>query len=338
MKKNIFSEIENLAKAEWLTGKVTIPYNLRWLVWLLSLPVLLIMLVFWLVKKLWQGLAWLLEQVWNGLCWIVRHVWVLLLALLPFIGRFWNWLKSLFARKPRPAKPATETKQRNWNWILWLLAAILLLLLLLLCIKNCSGKENEAESETIEYQTAWNDALYGRVFLDGLKNDATLAGYKYRDGKPAKEAEFNGDAANEAWNVMYEEWLPILQNNITAELTANQKVAAWLYALRSGKYGFAKSDFVKLVNAGDMEKAGEALLKVHKANGTVREAGEELTSYLYAIRLIWDGKISIEELKDSHCFAYKAYPVAKGYQPQELVEVIKTKNPLNAATPNELLK
>jgi hypothetical protein len=316
---------------KWYQGSLTVNYNLKWFLWPF---ILLVMLIY----GIWLGIAWVLEKVWNGICWLAKHVWLLILAIVPFLKKFWNWLKSLFARKPRQHKPAAEKKNRNWNWILWLLAAILILLLLLLCIKNCGGKEQEAEPETIEYQTAWNDALYGRVFLDGLKNDATLAGYKYRDGKPAKEAEFNGDAASEAWNVMYDEWLPILQNNITVELTANQKVAAWLYALRSGKYGFAKSDFVKLVNAGDMEKAGEALMKVHKANGQVREAGEELTSYLYAIRLIWDGEISIEELKSCHCFAYKAYPVAKGYQPQELIEVIKTKNPLNAATPNELLK
>lgn len=319
-----------LSKKGWWKGEVRIPYNLMWALIILGILLLPVVLVLVIVAAILYGLWWLVCKVLNWL--IAFWRW-----LCPYLAAFWAWLRGLFHRKPREKKQEEKKEKKNWWWLLLLL--LLLMLLLLGLFKWCSGKEETtpAVPEQIAYQTAWNDALYARVFLDGLREDATLAGYKYRDGKPAKDADFNGDAANEAWCVMYEEWLPILQNNITVELMPDQKVAAWLYALRSGKYGFAKSDFVKFVNAGDMAKAGEALMKIHKANGQVREAGDELQSYLYTIRLIWDGKISIEELKDCHCFSYKAYPVTQGYQPQELVDVIKTKNPLNAQTPRELL-
>lgn len=343
MEKNIFSEIENLlARKGWWKGEVRIPYNFMWLLIILGialLPVVLAVVVLAAVLyAIWWLAGWLVQGLvafWNWLWPLLSSFWNWLCAIC---AAFWAWLCGLFHREPREKKPEEKKEKKNW-W--WLLAAILLLLLLLLSLfKGCGSDEPampEPQEELVIYQSSWNDALYARVFLDGLKNDATLAGYKYRDGKPAKNAEFNGDAAGEAWSVMFEEWLPVLQDNITADLNDNQRVATWLYALRSGKYGFAKSDFVKAINSGDMDKAGEYLLKIHKANGTVRSSGDELTSYLYVIRLIWDGEINIEELKDCHCFSYKAYPVSKGYNPDELIEVITTKNPLDASTPRELL-
>jgi hypothetical protein len=326
-----------LAKKGWWNGQVTISYNLMWLLIILGillLPVIIgiaavvvaVLILWWLAGVVIKAAC----KLWPYILDFCEWLWSLLL-------KFWAWIKSLFQGKPKNDKPTG--KKNNWWWVLLLL---LLLLLLLALLKGCGSDETampepEPQEELVIYQSSWNDALYARVFLDGLKDDATLAGYKYRDGKPAKNAEFNGDAAGEAWSVMFEEWLPVLQDNITADLNDNQRVATWLYALRSGKYGFAKSDFVKAVNAGDMDKAGEYLFKIHKANGTVRPAGSELKSYLYVIRLIWDGEISVEELKDCHCFSYKAYSVSKGFHPESLIEVITTKNPLDASTPRELL-
>jgi hypothetical protein len=331
------------AKKGWWKGQVVIPYNLMWLLIIFGILLLPVIIAGAVVVAVAFLLWWLAGVVIKAAC----KLWPFILAFCTWLWslllKFWAWIKSLFQGKPRNDKPTG--KKNNWWW--WLL--LILILLLLGLFKWCGNHDNvepnpeavtpveSVQEELIVYQSSWNDALYARVYLDGLRNDATLAGYKYRDGKPAKNAEFNGNAASEAWNVMFEEWLPVLQDNITADLNDNQRVATWLYALRSGKYGFAKSDFVKAVNAGDMDKAGEYLFKIHKANGTVRSAGDELKSYLYVIRLIWDGKISVEKLKDCHCFSYKAYPVSKGYRPDDLVKVIKTRNPLDASTPRELL-
>lgn len=356
-----------IKKETWYKGELTITfkYNLLYLLYLLLLP-------FFLVYWLGLGVAWLLKQLGKGLKAFWMWLWPLLkkfglwlaailLMLLPMfkkfftwlghilkrfglwlgtlISAFWMWLKSLFARKPKQKKDEPAEKKEKKNWWLWLLLLLLALLLLGL-LRECSCSGNKVTpvevSETTEYRLAWNDVMVYRIHLDTLRHDASLIGLKTRGLKKASEEEYNGDAISESEEVLNNEWLPLCEEQIRTKLNRSQKAAAMLYAMRSGSYGFKKSDFLKSVNAGDFAKASEDILKIHKANGEVRNAGKELTAYLYEIRLIWDGMLSAEEVMDCHRLSYKAYPVENGYNPEALKQVILTACKQNA-TPRELL-
>ena len=338
----------------WYQGTITITfkYNLLYLLYLLLLP---FFLLYWLVL----GLTWLLKHLGNALKAFWMWLWPLLkkfglwlaailLMLLPMfkkfftwlgtlISAFWMWLKSLFARKPKQKKDEPAEKKEKKNWWLWLLLLLLALLLLgLMRNCSCSGDRQTAITETAEYRLAWDDVMVYRMHLDTLRHDASLIGLKTRGMKMATEAEYYGDAIGESEEVLNNEWLPLCEEQIHVKLNRHQKAAAMLYAMRSGSYGFKKSDFLRSVNAGDFAKASKDILKIHKANGSVRTAGKELTAYLFEIRLIWDGMLSAEEVMDCHRLSYKAYPVENGYNPESLKTVITTAYKQNA-TPRQML-
>lgn len=322
-KKSIFSEIENLlARKGWWKGEVRIPYNFMWL--LIILGILLLPL---LVAIL------LLAAILYGIWWLAVHAWPYLKAfgawLLALLIAFWAWLCGLFHREPREKKPEEKKEKRNW-W--WLLAAILLLLLLLFCFKRCDGKEDTVEPETIEYVTpmeTWSDVVVYRVHLDALMNNSRLIGLKNRGLKRATEAEYHGNALAESEEVVENEWTTLVNEQVHVDLNRHQMAATILYAMRCGRYGFPQSDFLKSLNAGDFAQAEKDLMKLHDQHGRVLKNGEEATKYLYELRLIFTGQLSVEEVLKCHWKSYLTYPDGKEYYPEALKKVILTGAPYN---------
>ena len=310
---------------KWYKGSFTVNYNLKW--WLLPF-----ILLWMLIYGIWLGISWLLEKIWDGLCWLGKHLWALVLLLLPFLGKFWNWLKSLFARKPRPAKPATETKQRNWNWILWLLAAILLLLLLLLCLKNCGGKEEETEPEAIEtvYDASWDDVVIAQCYLNGVQETVNaqsriplaLVGFKFIDGKSVKDYSWTGETYDEALKVVSNSWKPLVIENVHTPLTKQQMTVVVLTAMRMGDSGFKRSTFLQKINEGNLAEAGNWLL-LQKKDGSIREVGKEPRQYFNVLRMLWNNEITVAELSDCSYLSYKRLDPDTAYTLERQLEVIK---------------
>lgn len=287
--KKVFSDVLAWCQQPgWWKGNI--PYNLRYV----AFPLLLLI-----------GLCYLFMCFLGNNCLRPAFLWI-----SKKLSAFWNWLGACLSTKKVPRAA-------------WLALPLLLLIFLIgLWMKSRNGSDVPVSPASYQaYQASWDDALYARVFLDGLESDGRLAGFKYIDGKPAKKTAFSSNPAQEAWDVMEDEWLPVVQKGVSVDLSHNQRVATILYAMRSGEYGFAKSQFLKDVNSGDFVRAAESIETIHEANGRPRKSGPELKNYLHVLRLIFEGGISVDELKDSHCFAYKAYGFAQ-YQPEKLRQVI----------------
>ena len=332
----------------WYQGTITIKYNLKYLLYLLLVPFLVL---YWILDRV----VWIFEMIGDALkaFWLWLKPWLKKfgawlseifksfgLWLVALLTALIAWLRGLFKRpaKAKPELPENKEKKNSkwWLWLLLLLLALLLLGLLRECSCTGNNKQTTEVSETTDYRLAWNDVMVYRMHLDTLRHDAGLIGLKTRGSKMAGEAEYNGDAIGESEEVLNNEWLPLCEEQIQVKLNRSQKAAAILYAMRSGSYGFKKSDFLKSVNTGDFAKASEDIFKIHKHDGSVRTAGKELTAYLFEIRLIWDGMLSVEEVMDCHRLSYKAYPVENGYNPDALKEVILTAYKQNA-TPRQML-
>ena len=328
MKKLVIFIQNLLARKGWWKGQkqFTISYNLMWVLIILGIALLPVVVALVILAAILYAIWWLAGKFLKAL--IIFGKWLLALLIA-----FWEWLKGLFHRRPREKKK----EKKNWWWLLLLL----LLLLLLGLFKWCGGKEETTpEPEEIEIVTpmqAWNDVVYYRIHLDDLHHDSRLIGLKNRGLKRATEAEYHGDALAESEEVVENEWTTLVNEQVHVDLNRHQMAATILYAMRSGRYGFPKSDFLKSLNEGNFSKASKDILKLHKADGSVRVNGREATCYLYELRLIFEGGLSVQEVLDCHRLSYKLYPLEKGYKQEELKQVILTKGVQNA-TVRELLE
>lgn len=233
------------------------------------------------------------------------------------VKRFTEFLKSDKLRE-------VIHSPRNFMWLTAILVVLFLFFLFL--PKSCNKKAlpTPVMDTVATAQQVWGDVLYYRAHLDTLEKSARLCGLKTRDGKKAEEFDFKGNVLIESQDVINNEWTTLVNENVTVDLNRHQMAATVLYAMRSGKYGFTKSDFLKAVNDGNFAQASEDILKIHDYRGRVIKAKHELRTYLYELRLIWEGNLSIEEILDCHRLSYKLYQ-GDTYDAKELKRIITTK-------------
>lgn len=303
------------AHKSWMKGKITVPYNLRWILLIVCLPIFLVYVI-------WLGLAWLLHQIGLGL-----------IAL-------WHWLSGLFAKKSKQ----TSGKMPSLKW-LWLIVVAIILLLLLLCFKGCSPEENEpvTASENIEmvYESAWDDIIIARAYLDGVQETVSpkvpraLLGFKFINGRSVLEnyQDWEGTTYDEALKIISDSWKPLVLENVKTPLTKNQMTAVVLAAMRMGETGFKRSTLLKKINS-NMSEVDQWFVLQDK-NGNIRKTGEEPRQYFNVLKLIWQGHLTVEDLLNSPTFSYKRLNPDSLYTPQQQVEIIK--RPGLTPTPKEAL-
>lgn len=329
--KSIFSVT---TKGAWWKGELHCSYNLLTVVKLLAALLALALLgfgLYWFAIAFWtilcaigNGISWCASACWSGICWVAgQWLWLLLLALLALI--VWLLSKVNWKGFHWPERQKSD-KKRSWNWLWWLLAALIALLLLLLLLKGCgndSADGNATLTENVEYsdsefQEVFDEAfdwvVISRAYLDGVQNGVdkmrALVGLKFVDGRPVTETTFAGKTYDQAKAIIAADWRGLVRQNLHVKLTKQQLVVVTLFAMRNGKYGFEKSDFLKAINSGVFDANNMAL---HKANGKKRALMEEGLQYMWVLKILWNGYIPVEELIDYPMFSYKAIKLTQMY-------------------------
>ena len=308
-----FFRVERVGEARY---DIIFRLNLKIIAKILLALVLLALIAFigyWLI----QGAIWVGGAAWSGICWLASQ-WMWLLGILLLALLIWglskiNW-KSIKAPKVNPK-------------LLWVLAAIILLLLCFLAFRSCGDEDNKAQPENVviineddsepTFTESFDDVIITRAYLDGVQNAddklaRALVGLKYVDGKPVKSSDFAGKIYDEAKKVVAKDWYGFVQETLDGVEISKQKLVPFTtLAMRNGKYGFVKSDFLKTVKAG--EPNAEEKMALHKANGQKRELGTEAKQYLWVLKNMWKGNISAEMLLDLPMFSYKNIPLNEMY-------------------------
>ena len=305
---------------QWWKGEITVSYNLKIVLKLcVALAVLAIIafILYWIVVG---GVA-LVKTLYGWGCnlwsWSVDNWWwplgILLAALLAWLLSKINWRSE-----------KTKANIKKWWWILPL---VLLLILAALLFRSC-GDENsvapiekqEIEAVTVEeFDRAFDWVVIARAYLDGVQNagdkiNRALVGLKYVDGKPVSPDDFSGKTYDEAKEIIAKNWRTLVAENLKGvKLSRQQLVTVTLFAMRNGKYGFEKSDFLKALQEGRIADA-DKLMALHKASGDKRELRTEAQQYLWVLKNLWRGNLKMEELLDFPMFSYKTISLEKMYE------------------------
>ena len=314
MEKSKFFRIESLGNSRY---DIIFRFNLKMVTRILLALLVLAWGVF-VGYWLFQGVAWLCSILWSGICWLTSQwMWILgilLLALLMWGLSKVNW-KSIKAPKVSPKISRT---------LLWLLAALLLALLCFFVFRSCGDDKAQTEDVVIidkasepMFNEAFDYVIITRAYLDGVQNAddevaRALVGLKYVDGKPVKSSDFAEKTYDEAIKVIAQDWYGFVQETLNGVKISKQRLIPFTsLAMRNGKYGFEKSDFLEAVKAG--EPNAENKMALHKANGEKRELGVEAQQYLWVLKNMWKGNISAEMLLDLPMFSYKNIPLSEMY-------------------------
>ncbi len=310
-----FFRIESLENSRY---DVVFRFNLKMIAKILLALVLLALIAFigyWLV----QGAIWVGSAMWAGLCWLASQ-WIWILGILLLALLIWGLSKINW----RNVK-AQKVSQKTGRTLLWILAALLLLLLCFLAFRNCGDDKAQPEDVLViedekferEFNEAFDYVVITRAYLDGVQNAddklaRALVGLKYVDGKPVKSSDFAGKTYDEAKKVVSKDWYGFVQETLNGVKISKQRLVPFTsLAMRNGKYGFVKSDFLKAVKDG--EPNAEDKMALHKANGEKRELGTEAQQYLWVLKNMWKGNISAEMLLDLPMFSYKNISLEEMY-------------------------
>lgn len=354
--KKFFSEIINLLadNGNWGKGRIqgtyNIPYNLQWVVKILLVLFMFIMLpfflAFWICKEIYRFICWLFPFIMKAIGWICSKLATLFLWIVALFVAFWRWLKGLFKGKKTDK---TEEKQSS-RWWLWLLLLLLLLLLGFGLFKSCHGSKQEdtnpQDVPEVVYYGSFDNVVVARAYLDGVQtevtNDRVLVGLKYVNGEPLevlKGVDFKDAAYENSILQIAEDWKPVVLESLNPDLqlTEQQMVVITLTAMRMGQNGFPRSTFCKKVNEGKFDEATN-WLRLQKADGSLREMGEEATLYFYMLKMLWKGEISVADMADLPMFSYKNLNVEDTTSPTLSPSAREKLRHGNFRTPREALK
>ena len=312
----------NKVNGKWYHFDITFRINLKVM---LRLTILLAILAavgftgYWLVK----GAIALGSLVWNGLCWLAgQWLWFLGAAILALL--IWGLTKINWSK----FKSKGSSSSRK-SYLLWILALIAAILCLLLCSRSCNDEDSISEKATTvkvtnsesfahQFDEAFDFVVTTRAYLDGVQNSGdkikrALVGLKYVDGQPVSPDDFSGKTYDEAKEIISKDWRTLVGTHLAGvELSRQQLVTVTLFAMRNGKYGFEQSDFLKALQEGRIADADEEMA-LHKASGEKRELRTEAQQYLWVLKNLWRGNLTMEELVDFPMFSYKTISLDEMY-------------------------
>jgi len=301
------------SKKKWYRGKVECDFQFNYnLMWLL-LPFVIIAL---LIKFLFEGIAWVIVKIFDAVTWCFR--WVKYFVLL-----LWNWLK----------------KNEKWWWLF-----IPLLLWLFVTVRSCDGNKEDVkpfdiEQQEIIYENSWDDVVVVRAYLDNVQSKIegtcprVLVGFKFINGKPAKEFNFEGKTYDEAVKIVSESWKPFVLDNVKVNLNPQQMTVVILTAMRMGEAGFKRSTFLQKINQEEFVEASNWFV-LQDENGNIIKTGDEPKKYFKVLQLMWNTRVTADELIDFPIWSYLQFDLNREYTEEEMIEIMMQGN---NPTPREAL-
>lgn len=340
------SRIKITTYGQWWRGEIAFKYDLaKLLFFVLAIIALGVagFAAYWLVIGLWAALKW----IWSGLV---------------ALSSFWPWilggigLIGLIALIVWLVKKIKWPKRQDLNWRLILTVLAFVVALALFCIIDRSSEnKNPAPSVATpvavvtpeRFNEVFDWVVTSRAYLDGVQKaetnaDRALVGLKFVDGRPVTDTIFEGKTYDEAVRIIAEDWRDLMLTALNGvSLSENQLIAATLFAMRNGKYGFMHSDFLKEVQSGRIEGA-ESLMALHKADGTKRQLGDEARQYLWVLMQIYNGNVDYKDLLDMPIMSYRALYISQIYtrrgKPRFSESALSTLQHGTRQTPREALE
>ncbi len=222
-----------------------------------------------------------------------------------FVIKLKLWQKISMIKKPKNPKP------------LMAIIALLLIIAAFFCFRGGEDKNYTSQKEVI-FEKTFDKVVVARAYLDNVQDKSSqlraLVGLKFIDGKKASDTIFVGKTYDEAKKIVAKEWQNIVMDEVNpaVALSEQQLAVVTLVAMRMGKAGFCRSNFLLYVNNGDFDMA-EKWLVLQKADGTQRQMGEEARKYFWVLRLLWNQNIHIDSLLDYPISSYLSIPVEDMY-------------------------
>ena len=309
----------------WWEGTISFSYNLKKVAAVLmaiALVALAFFGLYWLAICVWKLCGW----TWTGLCWLGTGIWSIkywLLGLVALLLAIWGLTKVNWSKFKPEDKPQEDTPKRKW-WP-FVLVALVLAVLCALLFRGCDKDEDVVvidESAAVvsaeTFNAAFDWVVTSRAYLDGVQSEVSrtnraLVGLKFVNGEAVTGKTFVGKTYEQAVDIIAQDWRELVVNNLNGQkLSEQQLVVVTLFAMRNGKYGFLKSDFLREVQAGNLDKAADSMW-IHKANGERRTLREEAQKYLWVLKNLWNSNLSVQELINYPMFSYKLLNITQMY-------------------------
>jgi hypothetical protein len=308
----------------WWEGTISFSYNLKKVAAVLIALALVALAgfgLYWLAIGVWK----LLGLTWTGLCWVGTGIWSIkfwLLGLVALLLAIWGLTKVNWAKFKPKEKLEGDTSKRKW-WPFALVALVLIILGALL-FRGCDKDKDVVIKESAEvvsaetFNAAFDWVVTSRAYLDGVQSEASrtdraLVGLKFVNGEAVTGKTFVGKTYEQAVEIIAQDWRELVVNNLNGQkLSEQQLVVVTLFAMRNGQYGFLKSDFLREVQAGNLDEAAN-FMWIHKATGERRTLKEEAQKYLWVLKNLWDGNLSVNELINYPMFSYKRLNMTQMY-------------------------
>ncbi len=278
---------------------------------------LLGVITLWLAGLTVVGLAlyWLGVLLWSIKWWVLGAS---ALALIIWGLSKVNW-KAIKLPKGNP------NKKRNLGWLWWMLVLIIVAVLAVLLLRGCDKDEATVESSPTEVitETVVTEERFCEpgawIILDAYLSEGFNV--KYAD---YKKFEAYGEVLSYEERVsMFDstaylkDWGTLFKYLAGQSFSNDQLAAVQRYGLWCGLAGFEASPLCEKLEKGE-DIVGADLAKVYTKDGVERKfsspsSREHALRYAWVLMNVFDGNISIEELKDLPVKSYESIDVNKMY-------------------------
>ncbi len=156
-----------------------------------------------------------------------------------------------------------------------------------------------------------NHVVIGSAYLNGVQadvneNGVALVGIKFIDDKPVQGMSFEGDVYDAAVDAVAD-WQSLVDAILEGfEVSKEQKDVLTLYAMRNGKFGFINSKFVEDLKSG---RSDVYYMWLYDHEGIPLELKQEGIQYMWVLKNLWLGNVTIDELAECPMLSYRAIPV-----------------------------
>ncbi|MBQ7303959.1 MAG: hypothetical protein IJW75_03460 [Alphaproteobacteria bacterium] len=260
------------------------------------------------------GIVALVKLLWSVKWWVLGSLLAILVA----------WLLSKILKNIKSSN--NPNAKRNWGWFGAILAIILAAILSIFLFKGCENEKVEEPTKpevvvaeaTLVTEERFGDPSdwiildaylsegFNVMYVDFQKFDSYGQVLTYKD----RISCFDGEAYHRDWGKLF----PYFEG----KAFSNEELAALKrYGLWCGLAGFEASPIWKKLQNGEAIVASD-LAKVYTSSGEERTyrkttAEEHARKYAWMLMVVFDGNVTIEDIKSLPVMSYKSISLEEMY-------------------------